>query len=247
MAPKIALQLYSLRELTKHDYAGVIRKIATMGYDGVEVAGFDGTSVAAADKLFKELGLQVVGVHLPFPVGDKKNEILDLNATFGCKYMIVAQIGPDDTQNMDTLKVLCAKANQAQANAKERGMTLMLHNHWWEYAEIDGKLIVDHMLDLLDPAILLELDTYWIKVAGIDPAERVKKMGSRSPVLHIKDGPGNREASMLAVGSGIMDIPAILKAGGANTEWWVMEADRMDSDPFELVQQSCKYMKGLTK
>jgi sugar phosphate isomerase/epimerase len=247
MAPKIALQLYTLRELTPKNYEGVIRKVAAMGYEGVETAGFDGTTVPAAAKLFKELGLTVVGAHSPFPVGEKKNEILDLSSGFGCKYMIVAHIGPDDVKDMDALKALCDKTNEAQANAKARGMTMMIHNHWWEYAVRDGKLVADLMVERLDPAVLFELDTYWIKVAGVDPAERVKKLGKRCPVLHIKDGPGNREDPMTAVGSGIMDFPAILKAGGANTEWWIMEADRVAGDPLEAASQSCVTMKGLVK
>jgi sugar phosphate isomerase/epimerase len=247
MAPKIAIQLYTLRDLTKQDYEGVVRKVAAMGYDGVETAGFDGTSVAAAAKLFNELGLTVVGAHSPFPIGDAKNEILDTSAALGCKYMVVPHIGPKDTENMDAIKALCARANEAQTNAKARGMTLALHNHWWEYHLVEGKRAADWMVELLDPAILFELDTYWIKVGGSDPAERVREMGKRSPILHIKDGPANREAAQTAVGAGVMDFSAILKAGGANTEWWIMEADRVDGDALEAARLSCDYMKKLVR
>ena len=245
MAIKIALQLYTLRDMLPHDFEGTIRKVAAMGFDGVECAGFDGTTLPAAIKLFKELGLTVVGAHMPFPVGDKANEILDTNAALGCKNIIVAQIGPDDTKDLDAVKALCAKANEAAANAKKRGMTLMLHNHWWEYAVQDGKLVADTMIELLDPSICFELDTYWIKVAGVDPAARVAQMGKRCPVLHIKDGTGSRDDANTVVGKGIMDIPAILKAGGSNTEWWIMEADRLDGDKLAQIQASIAYMKGL--
>jgi sugar phosphate isomerase/epimerase len=247
MSPKIALQLYSLRELTKKDYEGIVRKVAAMGYDGVETAGFDGTSIPTAAKLFKELGLTVVGAHSPFPIGEKKNEILDISAAFGCKYTVVAQIGPNDTKDMDALKALCARINEASANSKERGMTLAIHNHWWEYHILDGKLAADWMVEMLDPSVLFELDTYWIKVGGVDPAARVKQMGKRAPILHIKDGPCNREDAQTAVGAGVMDFAAILKAGGANTEWWIMEADRVDGDALEAVRQSCDFMKNMVK
>ena len=247
MAPKVALQLYTLRALTPKNFEGIIRKVAEFGYDGVETAGFDGTTPADAARLFKELGLSVVGVHSPFPVGDKKNEILDLSSAFGCKYMIVSQIGPNDVKDTDSIKALCNKTNEAQANAKARGLSMMIHNHDFEYAVRDGKLIADQMVELLDPEVLFELDTYWIKVAGLDPAERVKQMGKRCPVLHIKDGPARRGVPMTAVGAGVMDFPAILKAGGGNTEWWIMEADEIAGDALEAVRQSCIYMKGLTK
>ena len=247
MAPKIALQLYTLRGLSPKDYAGIMRKVAEYGYEGVETAGFDGTTVADAIKLFKDLGLTVVGAHSSFPVGDKKNEIMDVSSAFGCKYMIVSHIGPNDVKDADAIKALCDKTNEAQANTKARGMTMMIHNHDFEYAVRDGKLIADQMLEQLDPEVLFELDTYWIKVAGQDPAARVAKIGKRCPVLHIKDGPGNRQDPMTAIGAGIMDFPAILKAGGETTEWWIMEADQVAGDPLEAVRQSCDFMKGLVK
>ena len=91
----------------------------------------------------------------------------------------------------------------------------MIHNHWWEYARLNGKLIADMMIELLDPAVLFELDTYWIKVGGSDPARTGANTWANAPrLLHIKDGPGEREAAQDRDRGGIMDFPAILKAGG---------------------------------
>ena len=247
MPPKIALQLYTLRDLTKDDFDGVVRKVAAMGYDGVETAGFGNSNLAAAKKLFQELDLEVAGTHVPMPLGDKKNEVIEIAKTFDCKYLTVAAIGPNDVKDMDAIKDLCHRLNQSQAVAQENGMTLAIHNHWWEYARLNGKLIADIMVELLDPAILFELDTYWIHVGGSDPAERVHKLGARAPLLHIKDGPGVREQPQTAIGDGIMDFDAIMKAGGVNTEWWIMEADQVAGDALEAVQKSVQVMKGLLK
>jgi hypothetical protein len=52
MSAPIALQLYSLRELLNIDYAAGIRKVAEIGYAGVETAGFPGTTPQAAAQLF---------------------------------------------------------------------------------------------------------------------------------------------------------------------------------------------------
>jgi sugar phosphate isomerase/epimerase len=247
MPPKIALQLYTLRDLTKDDFEGVVRKVAAMGYDGVETAGFGNSNLTAAQKLFKELGLEVAGTHVPMPLGDKKNEIIEISKAFDCKYLTVAAIGPNDVKDMVAIKDLCDRLNQSQAVANENGLTLAIHNHWWEYARLNGKLIADIMIELMDPAILFELDTYWILVGGSDPAERVHKLGTRAPLLHIKDGPGVREQPQTAIGDGIMDFDAILKAGGVNTEWWIMEADQVAGDALEAVEKSFQAMKGLLK
>jgi sugar phosphate isomerase/epimerase len=80
MPAPIALQLYTLREAAGADYEGTIRKVADIGFVGVEPAGFPGTTVEAGKKLFDELGLEVCSAHLPLPIGDKKNESLETAA-----------------------------------------------------------------------------------------------------------------------------------------------------------------------
>ena len=84
MAVPIALQLYTLREALAGDFAGVVRQVAAMGYGGVETAGFEGTTVKAASQLFSELGLRVTSAHMPLPLGDRKNEVLDALDALAC-------------------------------------------------------------------------------------------------------------------------------------------------------------------
>ena len=38
--PTIALQLYTLRDLTSNDMAGTLNQVAELGYEGVEPAGY---------------------------------------------------------------------------------------------------------------------------------------------------------------------------------------------------------------
>jgi sugar phosphate isomerase/epimerase len=148
---------------------------------------------------------------------------------------------------MDSIDDLCERLNRGQAAAREVGATLTVHNHWWEYEKLNGELVADLMLARLDPEILFELDTYWIKVGGEDPAEIVARRGKRAPLLHIKDGPGVREEPMTAIGDGIMNFPSIFRAGGEDTLWWIYEADRLAGDIMTAVQKSYTYMKGLLK
>ncbi|GAP05982.1 sugar phosphate isomerase [Anaerolinea thermolimosa] len=245
MRPKMALQLYTLRDLTSHDFEGVVRKVAAMGYEGVETAGFGNSTPNAARHLLDSLGLEVVGLHAPMPLGEHQHEVIDNALLFGCRYLVTPHIGREDVKDMDAIRKLCDRLNQSQEVARAHGMTLAIHNHWWEYARMDDRLIADIMIDLLDPAILFELDTYWIKVAGVDPAERVRQLGKRAPLLHIKDGPGVRDEPQTALGEGIMDFASIRDAGSSATEWWIMEADRVNGDPLEAVEKSIHFMKGL--
>jgi sugar phosphate isomerase/epimerase len=94
------------------------------------------------------------------------------------------------------------------------------------------------LMGYLEPGIEFQPDTYWIKVAGHDPAKFVEKMGGKAPLLHIKDGPATPEGDMTAVGEGVMDIPGILKAGEPNTEWLIVELDRCATDMLQAVEKS---------
>lgn len=94
------------------------------------------------------------------------------------------------------------------------------------------------------PDAFAQIDTYWVKVGGADPTRIVKQYGARAPLLHIKDGPGVKEKSMTAIGSGIMDWKSVIGAASETTEWLIVELDRCDTDMFEAVAQSCTYLVG---
>lgn len=241
MAAPVALQLYTVREALAKDFEGIVRKVADLGYVGVETAGFPGTTPPAAAKLFKDLGLQVCSAHMGLPVGDKKQEILDTMATLGCK-RIVSGFGPDQFKTIDLIKATCAKFNEASASARANGMTFAIHNHWWEYQQTEGRYVYKVMLENLTPDVLFELDTYWVQTGGCDPAAVAKELGARAPLLHIKDGPCVKDQPMTAVGEGKVDFPAVVKAAGKNTEWMIVELDRCATDMMEAVAKSYKYL-----
>ncbi len=243
MTAPIALQLYSVREALTKDFAGVVRQVAEIGYAGVEPAGFPGTTAQAAGKLFQELGLAVPSAHTPMPVGEKQNEVLDVMAAIGCK-RIVSGLGPDDFKSMDLIKRSCDRFNEANAVAVAHGLTFGIHNHWWEYEKVESRYVYQVMLELLNPAVVFELDTYWIKVAGPDPAAIVIEFGSRAPLLHIKDGPAVKGQPHVAVGDGVIDVASIVKAGQGHAEWLIVELDQCATDMLTAVARSCRYLVG---
>ena len=243
MPVPIGLQLYTLREAMADDFEGVVRKVADIGYAGVEPAGFPGTTPEAASALFRDLGLEVPSAHLPLPIGDKKQETLDTAATLGTRRVISGQ-GPDNFQTIDLVKESCDRFNEGQAAAAENGMTFGIHNHWWEFIEVEGRLVYQVMLECLAPEIFFEVDTYWVQTAGVDPATVVRELGARAPILHVKDGPCVREENMTALGEGKVDFPGITEAGKAHTEWMIVELDRCDTDMMEAVVKSYQYMVG---
>jgi sugar phosphate isomerase/epimerase len=241
----IALQLYSVREAAAaQGYEAAVRRVAAMGYDGVEPAGFPGSNAQAAGKLFRELGLQVPSAHTPVPLGEKQSQVFEDMEAIGCK-VVVSGFGPDQFKTADLIKQSCERFNQAAEACKAHGLVFGIHNHWWEYQQVDGRYVYETMLELLDPSIIFEIDTYWVKTAGVDPAAVVRQMGARAPLLHIKDGPAQRDVPMMAAGEGVLDFPTILEAGKGHTEWLIVELDRCATDMFEAVDKSVKYLQKI--
>ncbi len=243
MAAPIALQLHSIRKELGNDFEASVRRIAEMGYVGVETAGFSRTIAEKAGKVFRDLGLAVTGAHVPVPVGETKQQTLDVMNAIGSK-RIISGLGPKDFETMDLIKKSCEAFNEANSVAVENGMTFGIHNHEWEFLPIDDRYVYQVMIEHLAPEIFFEVDTYWVKTAGRDPADVIRELGARAPLLHIKDGPCEKKKAMTAVGDGIVDFHGIVKAGGTTPEWMIVELDRCDTDMMEAVEKSYAYLIG---
>jgi len=245
MSKQISLQLYTLRHTLPNDFDGIIRKVAAFGYDGVETAGFSGTTPEKAGKLFKELHLTVSSAHINPPMGDDKNNVLETMAAINCKTLVNTQIGPDDVKTPDDIKRTVDRLNAAYQACKENGLAMGVHNHWWEYTKMDFGYPYQMMKQSLNPGIFFELDTYWIQVGGVDPIAAVKGFGARAPYLHIKDGPAVKDQPMTAVGDGVIDVKGLITAAGSNAKWLVVEMDEVATDAIEAARKSAAYLRAL--
>lgn len=250
---KIAVQLYTVRKELEKDVKGTLKRIADIGFEAVETAFWPkDMTIKQAGQYIKDAGLSVSSAHIELPVGDQKAAMLEAAEAFGCKKMIWHG-WPEDIRygTLDGTKQLIAIYNEANRFAKANRLQFGLHNHWWEFRNKVGKRFVyEILLERLDKDIFFEIDTYWVKVAGHNPADIVKKFAKRAPLLHIKDGPARWNDSladdnpdpMTAVGKGTQDFPAIVKAAGRNAEWMVVEMDKTTTDVFDALQESYNYL-----
>jgi sugar phosphate isomerase/epimerase len=238
----IGLQLYTVREALKADYEGTIRKIASIGYDGVETAGEYNGSPAVAKALFDELGLRVSSAHGGL---DKTPEqIVELMGTLGADTYVVAYAGPDNFASVEALQSFCNQLNTLDAALRPQGIKLAYHNHDHELKPLpDGTLPFVRMVDFLNPTVLFEVDTYWVQVGGANVVSVLNSFGDRAPLVHIKDGPGVRGPAPTAVGDGVMDFPPILAA--SNADWFIVELDFCDTDMIEAVEKSYTTLKNM--
>lgn len=248
MPAPIALQLYSVRDALSADFEATIRRVAEMGYLGVETAGVFGQGVPQAVALFRDLGLHVSSAHSPMPLGDAKNQVLDTMLALGCQYLVVPWLDPERFTTLADIEGVCDQINEAARIAQENGLTLAYHNHWFEFtslAALGRRTPFDVMVEKLDASVVFELDVYWAKTGGSVPIDVIRQYRERMPLVHIKDGPAtSRDDFMVAVGDGTLDYPAIIAAAGYTTEWLVVELDRCATDMLQAVEKSYHYLVG---
>lgn len=242
MAKPISLQLYSLRAESSRDFTGVLESVAKIGYRGVEPAGFYDLSVQEFSHIVEDLGMLVSSSHGPWATLANTSEVIE---TAGILGLATAGGGfsAADFKDLAAIKRTADTVNEMVEILSRAGLTLFLHNHWWEFCEVQGKLAYDHFAELC-PEVQFEIDTYWAANFGAnDPVEQVAKFRHRTPLLHIKDGPLLQGQAMVAVGQGKMDIPAIIDAADPDfLRWLIVELDACDTDMLTAVSDSYRYL-----
>jgi sugar phosphate isomerase/epimerase len=250
---KIAVQLYTVRKEIEKDLSGTLRRIADIGFEAVETAFWPkDVTVKQAAQQINGAGLSVCSAHIELPIGDQRERMLEAAEAFHCK-KVIWHGWPEDIRygSLDGTKQLISLYNEANHFAKSNGLQFGLHNHWWEYRnKVGNRLVYEVLLERVEKDIFFEIDTYWVKVAGLNPASIVRKFGKRAPLLHIKDGPARWNDSladdnpdpMVAVGKGAQNFPAIVKAAAGNTEWMIVEMDKTEGDVFTALQDSYNYL-----
>ena len=187
-----SIQLYTLRNAISEDLPGTIRKVAEIGFTQVEPYNFVATAKELGAAL-KENGLTAPSGHAPL-LSQDQDEIFAAAKELGISTVIDPYLPAEHWQNAEDIQATAAKLNAAAKKGAEYGIRVGYHNHAWELeSTIEGRTALEYFADLLDPELVLEVDTYWVAVGGQDPVDILTKLGDRVKLIHIKDGPLNTD------------------------------------------------------
>lgn len=242
--PPVAAQLWSLHEDASRDLLGVLEKVAALGYPAVETISLYGHRPAVVRRRLHDLGLVLCSAHAPFPAGEDAEKILDTYEELGAD-TLVWSLEPEEFASAGALARGAERINEAAANAARRGMRVAYHNHFAEFRHhYGGRTAYEVLLDALDPAVLVELDTYWAHTGGADPAAVAASLGPRLESVHLKDGPARgMEDVMVPFGEGVVDVAAAARAN-PGVRWHIVEMDRSDHDMYDLLGRCYDQLVG---
>ncbi len=223
---KIGIQLYNFRVELQQDFRGTLRRIAELGADGVEFAcDYGKIPPEELAAYLKELGLGCAGTMFrPAELLDATNPVWEYAKALETPAVTVSLM-EDFTQTWPDAVKRCRKIGE---NAARHGMVFSYHNHWAEFADIDGECALYRILDACDPEqVFLEPDVCWITRGGCRVEEVLRRYASRIRQIHLKDirVPDDRETTT-ALGTGVVEIAnACRMARETACQWLIYEQD----------------------
>jgi sugar phosphate isomerase/epimerase len=243
----IAVQMYTLREESEKDFAGTLKKVAELGFEGVEFAGYGGLTLSEVKVLLDELGLQAVSSHVPLEeLEENLLQVIKNQKILGSKYIVCPYLLPDRRSEED-YQALISLLDQVGEQCRSEGITLLYHNHDFELERLsDGRMALETIFDeTKTDNVATELDIYWLTKAGENPVAWMNRYQQRIPLVHLKDMTKDEEKFFAELGTGGVDIEAVLNLGKkAGVKWWVIEQDFTRRPPFESIEISINYLRA---
>lgn len=243
----VAVQMYTLREECEKDFAGTLKKVAELGFDGVEFAGYGGLTAKEVKTLLDELGLRAAASHVPLEqLETNLSQVIEEMKILNSKYIVCPYLMPDRRSEQD-YQALISFLNQAGETCQREGITLCYHNHDFELARLsDGRMALEAIFeDTNIDHVSAEFDIYWLTKAGEKPVEWINRYKNRTPLIHLKDMTIDEEQFFAELGTGGVNLESVLNVGEeAGVEWWVVEQDMSRRTPFESIEISINYLKS---
>ena len=254
----LSVQLFSVRDYAAQDFKATLKRIADIGFVGVEPAGFFDLRPTEFKKIVDDLGLKIFSSHSPWVRGEYIGEVMEIADILGLK-RVVCGFGPADFADMEAIKRTTETVNKAQAKLEQNGFELFQHNHYWEFERIDGKFKYEIFAELC-PKVKFQLDCFWSTNKGREDAVSIlRQFAERTILLHMKDGVCRQEAKnagmvnglidmkvdLLPLGDGDLPIPQLIQAMPEQIETVIVELDYCNSvEMFTALQKSYDYMVG---
>jgi len=252
------LQTYTFRRSIEKDPAKVLDTIKMMGITEIESGGGGSLTLQEFKKLCDDRGISIPSTGADYDqLAAKTDSIIYRAKALGATYVMCAWI--PHANNVFTLENAMKAVedfNKAGKILKENGLTFCYHPHGYEFQPYGDGTLLDYLVKNTNPEyVSFEMDIMWIYFGGGDPAALLKKYGNRWKLMHVKDlkkgtkrdlTGGTSQENDVAVGTGELDIPAIMKeAKKVGIKHYFIEDE--SSNIIIQIPQTIAYLKSLKK
>ncbi|MBQ6540911.1 MAG: sugar phosphate isomerase/epimerase, partial [Lachnospiraceae bacterium] len=225
-----------------------LKRIKAAGYDGLELnrfmihpssfmvrmltraagmpTGKGGNLNWAA--LLQDAGLSVSSLQTDLGSLEREPEAVYEDAkALGTDTLIITGMYRFDYSDEKAVKDLAARLNKAGEAARDKGFSLLYHNHNVELQRVNGtRRAYEVLIEETDPSFVnFEFDSYWFTDGGADAAGWMRKLGSRMKLWHVTDRGARQSGPFMTpilkcdsmeLGTGNMDLEGLLAIAREN-------------------------------
>ncbi|HOX82670.1 MAG TPA: sugar phosphate isomerase/epimerase [Chryseolinea sp.] len=258
---EIGIQMGSMRKMFNQGMPATLARIKELGVTELEGGFGRGIDRLQFKTLLKDNGLKIIATGGSFERISNKDSIqkVIINAKELGALFVVCYWIPHDGDNFTFADMQKAVEvfNTAGKTLKENGLALCYHPHGYEFRQYEGggkSTMFEYMMDNTNPEYInFQMDVFWIKNPGQDPAALLRNYPTRWKMLHLKDrrigtvnnGNGRQDVeSNVVLGTGDVNIAEAMKAAKEiGIKHYFIEDE--SSRALEQVPLSIIYLKSL--
>ncbi len=266
---KAGVQLYTVRDLVMRRPLETLRAISEIGYREVEMLR---SQVDVLAPFLKQVNLKPVSLHFETPLltgnwtawkhadmpsikpGVTFEDCIPLARDHGFEYLVFNYLSPEERLGLDFYRSLADKLNAAAQKCSSAHLQFCYHNHDFEFQPKPGGRPIDVLLKHLDKNLVgLEVDTFWVSMAGENAARFLRENAYRVQLVHLKDrAPGTPTHYDIAsvpndtfreLGRGDLPLDEILEAVSHTNAKHIFVEQDFSKDPVGSLRQSYAFLK----
>lgn len=249
---------YTHRKSFEKDIPATLDTIKSLGITDMEFSNLFGTTPEALRQLLDERQIKCSSFGVGYDdLVNKTEDVARKAKILGATYVRVAWIPHKAPFTLADARKAVQDFNRIGKILKEEhGLTFCYHNHGYEFIPYKDGTFFDYIVQNTNPEyVSFELDILWAVHPGQDPAQLLRKYGKRFKLMHLKDlrqgvkGDFTGSTSVendVALGTGQIDIPAVLKAAkkAGIKHYYIEDESSLKS---KQVPQTMAYLKSLKK
>lgn len=237
-----AIQLYTLRNVDR-PFTEVLELVADAGFEGIEFAyRVTEEDPDAVVETINETNLEVAGAHVGIDALEEEfAETVTLYEKLTADNIVVPWLAAEHFESHEAVDEAVGRLERLDAELDEYGMEFHYHNHDHEYVDLDGQSGFEAFLDRTEFDI--ELDLGLALHAGDDPVARLRSLGDRSVLVHLKDFDVDAGESV-PVGEGDLDLDGVTEAVQENDSDWIIY-EYEGEDALESLEEAAETVKDL--
>jgi len=250
---------YTYRTSFQKDVAATLDMVKANGVTDIEFSNLFNKTPEELRRLIDERGIKCSSYGVSYDdLVNKTAEVANAAKTLGASYVRVAGIPHTGAFTLENAQKAVADFNKFGKILKDQhGLEFIYHNHGFEFQPYQDGTLYDYLVKNTDAKyVSFEMDILWAFLPGQDPAALLNKYGTCYKALHLKDlrkgvergnlSGGTPQENDVILGTGQIDIPAILKAAQkAGIQHYYIEDE--SSVSISQVPESIKYIQELKK